>query len=73
MLKKFYLQFILLLCVSAFSIAALAEEEFLPPEEAFAIQAGKISDDGQAIIVNWKIADGYYIYRDKVSFSSKND
>ena len=72
MLKNFYLQFILLLCISAFSISALAEEEFLPPEQAFAIQTGKISDDGQAIIVNWKIADGYYIYRDKVSFSSKN-
>ncbi len=72
MLKNFYLKFILLLCVSTFSVTTMAEEEFLPPEEAFAIQAGKISDDGKSIIVNWKIADGYYIYRDKVSFSSKN-
>ena len=73
MLKKVHFQFLLLFYFSIFSVSVIAEEEFLPPEKAFAIEAGKISDDGQSILVNWKIADGYYIYRNKVSFISKDD
>jgi len=52
----------------------MAEEDFLPPEKAFAIQPSKVisSPDGNKVIVSWKIADGYYIYRDKVVFTSKD-
>lgn len=70
--KRSQLQFLLFFCLSVLSFSALAEEEFLAPEEAFAIQTGKISEDGQSVIINWKIADGYYIYRDKVSFINKD-
>ena len=69
------IRFILLLCLSLLSSYALAEEEFLPPEQAFAIQPSKLSttEQGNYLIVNWKIADGYYIYRNKVSFTPKDD
>ncbi len=69
------IRFILLFCLSLLSFYALAEEEFLPPEQAFAIQPSKVnsSEQGNYVIVTWKIADGYYIYRDKVSFTVKDD
>ena len=49
-----------------------AEEDFLPPEQAFAIQKPEVrsSADGNKIIISWKIADDYYIYRNKVEFLS---
>jgi len=71
MLIRFILPIFLLLL----SNYTLAEEDFLPPEQAFAIQPSKVdsSDQGSHVTVSWKIADGYYIYRDKVSFTSKDD
>ena len=65
----------LLLSLFLFSSFTLAEQDFLPPEQAFAIQPSKVvtSADGNRVIVSWKIADGYYVYRDKVSFTSDDD
>jgi len=42
------------------------DDELLPPEEAYAFEA--VTTD-QGIDANWTIADGYYMYRDKLSFS----
>ncbi len=44
-----------------------AGEEFLDPDVAFELRAD-VGDDG-VIKVRWTIADGYYLYRDKVKFS----
>ncbi len=65
----------LLLSLFLFSSFTLAEQDFLPPEQAFAIQPSKVvtSADENRVIVSWKIADGYYVYRDKVSFTSDDD
>jgi len=43
------------------------EEKFLPVDEAFAFTAEV--DDGNTIKASWDIADGYYLYRDKVSLA----
>ncbi|MDH4107734.1 MAG: protein-disulfide reductase DsbD [Gammaproteobacteria bacterium] len=58
------------------ALAALAalpgfaqDEELLRPEEAFRYAA---SDTGSAIEVDWALADGYYLYRRKLSFSSSS-
>ncbi len=69
------LGFILLLCVTSLLHFAHAEDEFLPPEQAFALQDSQLesSEKGHFISISWKIADGYYIYRDKVSFISNDD
>lgn len=69
------LGFILLLCLTSLIHFAHAEDDFLPPEQAFALQGSQIesSENGNFISVQWKIADGYYIYRDKVSFISNDD
>lgn len=42
------------------------EPELLPAEQAFVFDAVQ-SGDGR-ITANWSIADGYYMYRDKMSF-----
>ncbi len=71
---KAVVRFTLFLCLSLLSTYSLAEEEFLPPEKAFAIQPSKvaISPEANKVIVSWDIADGYYIYRDKVTFTAKD-
>jgi thiol:disulfide interchange protein DsbD len=43
--------------------AATQEDGFLDPNVAFRVSAGV---DGNAIRVRWVIADGYYIYRQKI-------
>lgn len=55
---------LLLLTASAVSLAQ--DDELLPSEEAFAFEA-EATDTG--IDARWTIADGYYMYRDKLSFA----
>lgn len=48
------------------STAALAaNEDFLPPEKAFALTAQVV--DKQTVRLNWQIADGYYLYQERIS------
>ena len=39
------------------------DSEFLPPDQAFALSA-RFREDG-AVVAEWQIADGYYLYREK--------
>ncbi|MCB1922356.1 MAG: protein-disulfide reductase DsbD [Gammaproteobacteria bacterium] len=57
----------LALLLPLFAVAA-AEDEFLKPDQAFAISAG--SEGNKAVAFNWRIADGYYLYRSKFRFLS---
>ncbi|MEX0732356.1 MAG: protein-disulfide reductase DsbD [Aquisalimonadaceae bacterium] len=41
-------------------------DELLPPEQAFPFSAELVGDD--VIIARWNTADGYYLYRDRLSF-----
>ena len=45
------------------------EQDLLEPEQAFAFSA--TVEDDSTLQVNWKIADGYYMYRDRMRFSSE--
>ncbi|MCF7223283.1 protein-disulfide reductase DsbD family protein [Marilutibacter chinensis] len=45
--------------------AAVDEEELLPVDEAFVLSASASAAD--TITVQWKIADGYYLYRHRTS------
>ncbi len=63
---------IILLCLIALShqpALALGDDDLLPPEQAFNISARAVSA-GQ-LEVSWAIADGYYLYRNKIHFESK--
>ncbi|MDH5361067.1 MAG: protein-disulfide reductase DsbD [Gammaproteobacteria bacterium] len=46
------------------------QDELLPPDQAFAFQLRAI--DGNTLSADWKIADGYYMYQDKIKFSIKS-
>ena len=47
------------------------QPEFLDPDEAFIVSAEAVS--GNVINVQWQIADGYYLYKDKYKFSIGGD
>jgi thiol:disulfide interchange protein DsbD len=48
--------------------AATDPQELLEPDQAFALTLK--ARDAQTIEASWKIADGYYMYRDKFKFES---
>jgi len=58
----------LLLACFAFIPAAHADEDFLPPEQAFRFSAHML--DARTIVVNYAIADGYYMYRERFHFAA---
>ena len=43
------------------------EIEFLKGDEAFIVSVSKM--DASHLVIRWKIADGYYLYQDKLAFS----
>lgn len=59
---------ILLLGLTITAITANAEEEPLPPEQAFQFSASM--QDADTLLVQWNIADSYYLYRHKLKFNS---
>lgn len=50
----------------ATSAQAIDPDELLPVDDAFAISA--VADDRQTVKVSWTVADGYYLYRHRLSF-----
>ena len=46
-----------------------AEDDFLPPEKAFRVSARLI--DAKSIEVNFQIAEGYYLYRERFAFKAE--
>ncbi len=43
---------------------SLSQDEILSPDQAYRFSAS--SEDGKRLHVNWRIADGTYLYRDKI-------
>ncbi|MES9847767.1 MAG: protein-disulfide reductase DsbD N-terminal domain-containing protein, partial [Candidatus Thiodiazotropha sp.] len=60
--------FLMLLVLSSLSMAAWNQEDLLLPDQAFQI-SGR-TDGTEKLLVEWRIADGYYMYRDKIQFDS---
>ena len=59
---------ILLLLLGVWSAFAHAEPELLEPDKAFSLSVRAVSPS--AVEVRYKIADGYYMYRDKFAFEA---
>ena len=57
----------LLLLWPAASVFALGEEDILRPEAAYRYAA---TDTGDALEIDWAVEDGYYLYRQKMSYES---
>jgi thiol:disulfide interchange protein DsbD len=68
MKKIIYIFTALLAFIYSGSTLALSDEELLPPEQAFSVNASTL--DANTVQVEWTIAKGYYIYRDRVSIES---
>ena len=49
---------------------ACAEDDLLPPEQAFKFSAAMVEPG--TVEVHYRIADGYYMYRDKFRFSAQS-
>jgi len=61
--------FALLLSWAALLAApARADDDFLPPEQAFQFSARMV--DAHTLVVNYAIADGYYMYRERFKFTA---
>ncbi|TCT19231.1 protein-disulfide reductase DsbD [Thiobaca trueperi] len=58
-----------ILLAVCFILPAQAQNDFLQPEQAFRVTAK--ADGPEAVRVSWKIADGYYLYRDKLRFATE--
>lgn len=59
-----------LLALLSTSVRAFAAEAFLAPEQAFALTVDQDSPDHGAVRLNWAIAPGYYLYRDRIVISA---
>ena len=46
------------------------DDELLPPDQAFAFELEPL--DGNTLLGRWTVADGYYMYKDKIKFSIKS-
>jgi thiol:disulfide interchange protein DsbD len=62
--------FPLLLALAAGSAQALLHDELLEPEKAFRISARLL--DARTVEVEFRIARGYYMYRDRFSFATQS-
>lgn len=60
---------IALLSLFAFASFAHADDDFLPPDQAFTFSA---SEQPGVVEVHFKIADGYYMYRERFAFATRN-
>ena len=68
-MHKFFL--LMLALAAAAAQANPLQDELLEPEKAF--QASVRAIDGETVEAQWKIADGYYLYRDKFKFEALDD
>jgi thiol:disulfide interchange protein DsbD len=62
--------FLLWLALASLPAPAASPQELLEPEQAFRFSARAL--DGKTIEVQFAIADGYYLYRDRFKFAARN-
>lgn len=58
----------LLVAMATVVLPARAADDFLPPEQAFRFSAVQV--DGQTVEVKFAIADGYYMYRERLAVAA---
>ncbi|MCU7811721.1 MAG: protein-disulfide reductase DsbD [Candidatus Thiodiazotropha sp. (ex Notomyrtea botanica)] len=66
--RYFLILILLLLGLTGQTQGAWQEEDLLMPDQAFQI-SGHANNNDQ-LIVEWRVADGYYMYRDKIHFET---
>ncbi|MFK3739652.1 protein-disulfide reductase DsbD [Massilia sp. TN1-12] len=67
-LRSLPVLFAVLLSLLAIVAPARADDDFLPPEQAFKLSARML--DAHTAVVSYAIADGYYMYRERFKFTA---
>lgn len=65
-IKKWWVKCFLVFCLFHISLLGYAQEDFLSPEQAFQITA-RLENNSQ-IQIDFKVAKGYYLYRERFQF-----
>jgi thiol:disulfide interchange protein DsbD len=65
--KKYMKRLLIPLLLILFSTFAQSENDLLPADRAFAFKASVVDKD---ILLEWDIAEGYYLYKEKVKITS---
>ena len=68
---NFFIRFLALCCVGIALLAQGDDADLLPSEDAFRFSAQLVGEEG--IQARWEIAEGYYMYRDKMEFHLSGD
>jgi len=63
----FLLPWLVVLPAGAVDLFGSGEQEFLHPDEAFVLTV--MPEDSERLQASFRVAEGYYLYRDKTSFS----
>jgi thiol:disulfide interchange protein DsbD len=61
---------LLVIMLLATSAAGAQDEDILRPEQAYRYA---VADTGKTIEIDWVVEDGYYLYRNKMSYASSTD
>ncbi|KNH10315.1 Cytochrome c-type biogeneis protein DsbD, protein-disulfide reductase [Candidatus Burkholderia brachyanthoides] len=67
--RRFFVAFVLLVAMTALTRVTRAADDFLDPSVAFKFSA---SEQPGEVDVRYKIADGYYMYRERFAFAVKS-
>ena len=67
--RVLYRQMLVVMVLLATVGPALAADDYLDPERAFQFSA--VLRDANTVVVTYKIADGYYMYRERFQFSAE--
>ena len=70
MLKALKTSLVILTLALIAPVASAQDEDVLHPEEAYRYA---VADTGSAIEIDWAVEDGYYLYRNKMSYASGSD
>lgn len=68
-MRNFKIIFLCLLALFCGTVASAGRDDLLPPDQAFKLSTQTLTPD--RIRLDWTIADGYYLYRDKFKIESK--
>lgn len=68
--RRAFLHSVTAACLAAFCVSVQSEPDLLQPDEAFRVSARLV--DAQVVELEYIIAPGYHLYRDRFSFKTDN-
>lgn len=68
--RRVFLATVTAACMAAFCVSARADQDLLQPDEAFRVSARRV--EARVVELDYNIAPGYHLYRDRFSFKLDN-